>query len=225
VTAVAQDSLGQTSTATATVTVVGPNNCEPPVAPPTAALPDTLNKIAQTGTDVAITAGAEAGVAKVELYLGTRLVCTLTAAPYTCKVVPRPADVGLQSIRAVVTDAKGQTAVASRQVQIDRFRSRGVSISVKERKRKRNRETRTITATVRPPAGTTAAQVCGDGSITFVVERKGRTFLNRQVRLRKDCTAKLSFTAKRSGKKIHTVEASFGGNTVLQPARSTRRFS
>jgi hypothetical protein len=225
VTATAQDSLGQTSTATLTVTVVGPNNCEPPVAPPTIALPDTLNAIAQGGTDVAVTAAGAAGIAKVELYLGARLVCTDTVAPYACKVVPRPADVGLQSLRAVATDGKGQTAVATRQVQIDRFRSRGVAISVVERKRKRHRETRTITARVRPPAGTSAAEVCGGGTITFVIERKGRTLINQQVRLRRDCTARIAFTAKRTRKKIHTVSARFGGNTVLQPATSTRRFS
>jgi hypothetical protein len=224
-TATAQDSLGQTNAATTTVTVVGPNNCEPPVAAPTVSLPDTVNAIAQGGTDVDVGAGAAAGVAKVELFLGGRLICAMTTAPYTCRVVPKPADVGLQSLRAVVTDAKGQTAVATRQVQIDRFRSRGVSIAVHERKRKRNRETRTITATVRPPAGTTPAEVCGEGSVTFVIERKGRTLINKQVRLRKDCTSRIAFTAKRTGKKIHAVSARFGGNTVLQPASSTRRFS
>jgi hypothetical protein len=163
--------------------------------------------------------------ARVELFLGTRSICTLTAAPYACRVVPRPADVGLQTLRAVVTAADGRTAVATRQVLIDRFRSRGVRIAVAEQRRNRGRERRTITATVRPPAGTTAAEVCGSGTVTFVVERRGRLFLNRQVRLRRDCTAKIAFTARRARRRIHSVQARFGGNTVLQPARATRRFS
>ena len=108
---------------------------------------------------------------------------------------------------------------------VDRFRSRGMSVTVKEKRLSRGRERRTFTATIRPPAGTTAAEVCGDGSVTLVVDRKGRAFLNRQVRLRRDCTARISFTAKRARKKIHSVSARFGGNTVLLPARSTRRFS
>ena len=78
---------------------------------------------------------------------------------------------------------------------------------------------------MRPPAGARAAAVCASGTVTFVVERRGRVFLNRQVRLRKDCTAKLKFTAKRARRKIHEVDARFGGNTVLQPAHATRRFS
>jgi hypothetical protein len=233
--AVAGDSLGQTADASVTIAVVGPFDCgpapepppppSPPPGPPSGSLPHTLNRLAQGGTDVLVTATADAGVAKVEYFLGDRLVCTLTAAPYSCRVVPRPADVGLQSLRVVITDARGVSTVVSRQLLVDRFAARGVRAAVKEKRRPRGREKRTIVATVRPPAGTTAAEVCADGSLTFVVDRKGRSFLNRQVELRDDCTARLSFTAKRARKRIHSVSARFVGNTVLLPARTTRRFS
>ena len=229
VTAIAEDSLGQTADASTAVTVVGPFNCgpgpQPPPAPPSAALPESLNKLSQAGTEVAATVSAPAGVAKVEYFLGDRRVCAVTAAPYSCRVVPRPADVGLQSLRVVIIDALGRTAVASRQVLVDRFRSGGVRVAVKERKRSRGRERRTITASIRPPAGTAAAEVCGEGSLTFVIDRRGRSFINKQIRLRADCSARVSFTAKRAGKKIHSVSVRFAGNTVLLPARTTRRFS
>ena len=228
-TAVAEDALGQTTSAAATVTVTGPDECRaappPPVPPPAASLPDGLNAILQGGTAVTVAATSGAGVAKVEFLLGTRLVCTVTAAPYSCLVVPRAGDVGLQSLRVVITDNAGGVTVLSRQVLIDRFRAAGVDIGVKQKRLKGNRERRTITARIELPAGVSAAEACGDGSVTFVVTRRGRAFLNEQVALRADCTARLRFTAKRARKPIHKVSARFADSTVLYPISSSRRFS
>jgi hypothetical protein len=115
--------------------------------------------------------------------------------------------------------------VLSRQVLIDRFRAAGVDIGVKQKRLKGNRERRTITARIELPAGVSAAEACGDGSVTFVVTRRGRAFLNEQVALRADCTARLRFTAKRTRKPIHKVSARFADSTVLYPISSSRRFS
>ena len=76
-----------------------------------------------------------------------------------------------------------------------------------------------------PPAGETAAAACPDGSVTFVVEKRLRDFINRQQTLRADCTARMRFTAKKAKKRIYQVEARFPGNTVLKPASKSRRFS
>ena len=225
-TAVAEDALGQTTSATATVTVTGPDDCRAaPPPPPAASLPDDLNAIRQGGTTVTVAPTSGPGVAKVEFLLGARLVCTVTAAPYSCLVTPRAADVGLQSLRVVITDNAGGATVLSRQVLVDRFKAAGVDIDVDQKRLKRNRERRTITARIELPAGVSAAEGCGDGSFTFVVTRRGRAFLNEQVELRANCTARLRFTAKRSGKAIHKVSARFEGNTVLHPVSSSRRFS
>ena len=165
------------------------------------------------------------GVAKVEFFLGTRSVCTDTAAPYSCTIVPRAGDVGLQSLRVVITDNAGASTVLTRQVLVHRFRAQRVGIDVDQQRLKRNRERRTITARVVPPAGMSAADACADGSVTFVISRRGRAFINEEVELRGNCTARLRFTAKRAGKSIHKVSARFGGNSVLYPASSSRRFS
>jgi len=227
VTALAFDSAGQTAAANASFTVTGcpgpPDPPEPP-APPAGSLPTSLNSIPQAGRVVAIAPTAEAGVAKVEFVLGDRVVCTDTTAPYSCNVKPRLADVGLQSFRAVITDRIGQSTTLERQVLVRKFASRGIEIDI-ERKKVRGGVRRTITATVVPPAGETAAAACPDGSVTFVVERRLRDFINRQQTLRSDCTARMRFTARKAKKRIYQVEARFPGNTVLKPASKTRRFS
>ena len=82
-------------------------------------------QIGADGAKVSATATADtaagASVAKVEFFLGNELLCTDTAAPYNCKVVPTGAEVGTQSLRAVVTDSAKQTASAAAKVTIAKF--------------------------------------------------------------------------------------------------------
>jgi hypothetical protein len=224
VTALASDSGGQTASATASFTVTGCPGPPDPPAPPTGSLPTSLNSIPQAGRAVTVTAEAEAGVAKVELLLGDRAVCTDTTAPYVCQVKPKLADVGLQSLRAVITDTIGQSTTVERQVLVRRFDPAGMTIQI-ERRKVKGGVRRTITASVLPPAGETAAAACPDGSVTFVVEKRLRDFINRQQSLRADCTARMRFTAKQAKKRIYQVEARFPGNTVLKPVSKSRRFS
>jgi hypothetical protein len=231
-TALAEDSLGQTAAASARVSVVGPNNCrpanEPPAPapqPPAASLPDDLNSISQSGTRVTVNPTSAVGIARVEYFLRNRLVCSLVAAPYSCLLKPGAADVGLQTLRVVITDRNGASTVLTRQVLIDRLRSRGLRVADKERRVSRNRERHVITARLRPPAGIAARDVCKEGAVALVISRRNRAFLNKQVRLRRNCTARVRFTAKRTRKRIYTVSARFAGNTVLLPASKTRRFS
>ena len=46
---------------------------------------------------------------QVELFLGTRTLCRVTAAPFACTITPTGADVGGQALRVVVTDTLGST--------------------------------------------------------------------------------------------------------------------
>jgi hypothetical protein len=217
------------------VSVVGPDNCRPPAGPPAqqppaaqppaGSLPDDLNSIGQSGARVTVSPTSAAGIARVEYFLGGRLICSLVAAPYSCLVTPRPADVGLQTLRVVITDRNGTSTVLLRQVLVDRFRSRGLRVSDQERPISRRRERHLITATLRPPAGIAPRDVCDEGSVALVINRRNRAFLNRQVRLGSDCSVRVRFTAKRTRKRIYSVSARFAGNTVLLPASKSRRFS
>jgi hypothetical protein len=230
-TVVAEDSIGQTASATATVRVVtcdGPAPIVDPPAPPVApgaSVDAGLRVIGQNGTDVPVTASSPAGVAKVEWFLGTRLACTDTAAPYTCRVVPRLSDVGSQSLRIVVTGRDGLTTTITRQVQIRRFETRGVRLSVKKSAFSRTRIRRTITATLLRPVGTSAREACSLSTMTLVVNKRYRTFVNQVRRLRSGCTVRLSFVDRRASKRIYSISARFRGNNVLLPAAKSRRFS
>ena len=70
-----------------------------------------------------------AGIRQVDVFLGTRRMCTLTAAPFACKVRPRGADVGRQTLRVVVTDLNGATAETSRNVVVAAVQAEGLSVA------------------------------------------------------------------------------------------------
>jgi hypothetical protein len=46
----------------------------------------------------------------VEFKLGDRTVCTDTSAPYSCEILPTGAEVGSQSVQAILTDSNDQVA-------------------------------------------------------------------------------------------------------------------
>jgi hypothetical protein len=230
-TVVAEDAIGQTTSATATVRVVGcpgpPPSVDPPSppAPPGASIAPGIRAIAQGGTAVPVSASSAAGVARVQWFLGDRLVCTDTTAPYGCQVVPRLTEVGTQSLRVVVTGNDGLTTTVTRQVRIERFRARGVSVSIKKTRTARGQVVRRVTATLLRPAGTSARDACNASTMTLVVNRRYRGFVNQVRRLRSNCTVSLSFTDRPAAKRIYSISARFGGNTVLRPAVKYRRFS
>jgi hypothetical protein len=226
-TAVVEDSSGQTTSASDSVTVTGPNNCQPaepePPGPPAVTFPP-VNGIGSSGTTVTVEPDAPAGVAKVEFFLGNRLVCTVTTAPFTCTIVPTAADVGLQTLRIVVTDKLGRTAVAERQVLIREFKSQGITIRILNAKAKGKKTKRTITARLHPPAGMSDADACADSTMTLVVTKSGRPVSNTQPSLDANCRARVRLTSKRAKKRIYSVSARFAGNQVLLPTNASRRF-
>jgi hypothetical protein len=173
-------------------------------------------------TSLAFNVNAAAGVKSIQVRLGDRVVCTVTAAPYACKVTPTGADVGKQTLVAVVTDNAGNTAVASTSVTVPKFAAK-VSLAVKTSKAKGGKKTRTVTGTLKRPSGVTQAQGC-KGKVTVVIKRSGRSVLNQQVSVSKKCTFSRKVTAS-SKKQSFSVSAKFGGNTVLAKASSSRRFS
>ena len=89
--------------------------------------------IASSGVLVSVTPIAKAGIRQLDVYLGTRRICTLTKAPYTCKVRPRGSDVGRQSLRVVVTDLNGATAESSRSVVVLQFKPKSLSLAASTR--------------------------------------------------------------------------------------------
>ncbi len=66
-------------------------------------------------------ADAPAGLKSATVVLGSRTLCTITAAPFTCDFTPRGSDVGGQALRIIVTDKPGATVEAVRNVVVSRF--------------------------------------------------------------------------------------------------------
>ncbi|MDO8187069.1 Ig-like domain-containing protein [Conexibacter sp. JD483] len=227
-TAVATDSLDQPSTSTpVAVAVTCPDDRRggdnpPPPAPPTVAFenaPRTLSKA--TKVNFAVT--APAGFASAQLLLGSRTVCTVTKAPFSCTVTPTGADVGSQTLRVVVTDAKGSSAQAAVTVTVPKFATK-VTTKVTSKKAKGGKVKRTIRTTVARPKGVTAKQACTGAHVTLVVKRGERTVINQQVRLTGSCTFTRSVTAPRRGGAFR-LSAKYSGNAVLRSASTSRRFT
>jgi hypothetical protein len=236
--AVATDFLGQTGSGSSEIAVacakVEPPPGNPPPAPgrPTVKL-HAPGQVGAAGATVSATATADtaagASVAKVEFFLGNELLCTDTAAPYTCKVVPTGAQVGKQSLRAVVTDSAKQTASTHKTVTIAKFAPVGMTMKAKAGKAKKGKVARTLSGSLKLPARVTAAEACTSGSVAVRVERAGKTVLpSTQVSLHRDCSWRLRFTAvsgsANAGNQKFMATAKFGGNAVLKPASTGRRF-
>jgi hypothetical protein len=247
--AIATDSLGQTASATKSVTVTcttspGPGtqdddedqspapqsqsqsqtqgNVTPAaVLGPTVAWRSWPSPLRGSGV-VTFAPNAPAGLKSVAVYLGNRRVCTVTGAPYSCRITVSGADVGGQSLRLVITDARGATAETARSIVVAKFRAK-MKLSVKTKALRRGFMRRTLSGRVSFPGAVTKRQGC-KGTVTLVVKRGGHSVLNQQVRVSKGCTFSRSLTAKRS-RQSFTAKARFGGNAVLASADGTRRFS
>jgi hypothetical protein len=220
--AVVMDSLGQTSAASTVVKVTCPAPPQPAPGPPSIAFSSPPKTLSGT-TRVQFAPVAPAGLKQVELFLGSRKVCTLTAATFTaCEVTATGADVGTQALRAVVTDALGSTAQSTVSVVVPKFATK-VATKVTKKNVKGGKARRTISGSISIPKNVTKAQACS-GKVTVTIKRAGRSVLNQQVSLSKSCTFSRSVTASRS-KQSFSITAKFGGNTVLSTASQTRRFS
>ncbi|WP_028057522.1 right-handed parallel beta-helix repeat-containing protein [Candidatus Solirubrobacter pratensis] len=174
--------------------------------------------IASTGVIVNVTPVAAAGVRQLDVFLGTRRVCSLTKAPFRCKIVPNGRDVGRQSLRVVVTDLNGASAESSRNVVVLQFKPKALSVSAT------TRHSRTVVSgKLKLPSQVTLDEGCASGSVSLIVKRGSRVVSDSQVRLSSSC----SFTKHVSGrsKSRLSVSARFSGNKVLAPVRANRRFS
>ncbi len=246
--AVVTDSLGQTSSATAPVTVDCAIVVPTPTATPAATATATVTvggevtptpeakTVAAAGPSVTFvswprsiagksrivfTPNAPAGLKSATVVLGSRTLCSITAAPFTCDFTPRGSDVGGQALRIIVTDKTGATGEAVRNVVVSRFVTK-LKVTVSKTAVKGGLK-RTLKGTIAVPAGVTKAQAC-KGKVVLSIQRNGRSILNQEVALSKQCTFSRSVTSKRANQSF-SAKVTFGGNTVLNTAGQSRRFS
>ncbi|MEJ7894775.1 MAG: Ig-like domain-containing protein [Solirubrobacteraceae bacterium] len=197
--------------------------------PPTVAFTSPADRaIVKGSTTVTVNASDDRGVAKVELFNGSTLICSDTTAPYSCAFSPRGSDVGRQTLFAVATDTAGQTASAARRIIVARFTARSVTARATPA-RDRSAPYRFVTrGRVSLPSGVTAALGCGSGVVSVQVKVGAKTISNRRVALRKDCTYSSSVTFRSRGRLGRSgrlkVTARFLGNRVLGLKVATSRF-
>jgi hypothetical protein len=238
-TAVASDYLGQTASDSAEIDVVGPDECkgEPGTPPedgeqpgaPSVALTGVPAEIGQAGATVSAAPRSDAArgatVAKVDFYLGERLICTATAAPYSCQVMPQGSEAGAQALRAVVTDSAAQTAAGDAAVTVSRFKAKGLSAKITGKATRKGKLTRIVKGGLSLPGRVSPAEGCSTGTVSVTVKRSGKTvFPLTQVPLASDCTYRMKFAVPKLKKKsTFRASARFGGNAVLMPVSNNRR--
>jgi hypothetical protein len=248
VAATAEDSLGQTATATASLFVdcttgapkpphkphetptpqPNPSPGPTPAVSPTVSLPANVQIAGRNGTVVGVSPTAAQGVAYayVDFFLGARRVCRDTDAPYLCRIVVRSSDIGSQTLRVVVTDRAGLTGTDAQQVVVPRLTSRGLSLKVLRQRLSGSRVQRTVVAEVLPPKGVKRSTACADGWVAAVVSTGRVTLKDVQKDLDSRCRAVITrFTTRAGDSRTYTVSARFGGTAVMVPVSKTRRFS
>jgi hypothetical protein len=243
--AIAMDSLGQTTSATTPVTVTCGGGQPTPTPTATATPANSVSRDVTIGgtvtgdfakapevafvswprsiagkSRVTFTASAAAGLKSAAVILGSRTLCVVSAAPFSCDFTPQGSDVGGQTLRIVATDAFGQTAEVSRTVTVSRFVAK-LKLSVAKKSTKAGIK-RTLKGSVSFPSAVTANQAC-QGKVVLTIKRSGRSIINQEVPLTKRCTFERSITTKRSSQ--FSAKVTFGGNTVLSTTNSSRRFS
>jgi len=145
------------------------------------------------GSTLGVTAQDDRGVASVQWLDDGRVICTDTAAPFDCTYAPRIADVGRNTLVAIVTDTGGQTASVTTARTVARFVPGSVTLKLRGR---------VASGKVTLPAGVPCAGK---------VQVGGKT-----VALRKDCTYRA--TVKRAGAYV----ARYLGTEAIAPKRSAR---
>jgi Ca2+-binding RTX toxin-like protein len=188
----------------------------------------TQNKALASGakTTLEVNAGDDHGVSKVEFYVGQRLVCTDTTAPYQCAYQPVGADLGRNTLVAIATDTAGQTSAALNSVTVPRFVPKSISAKTTPKTDAKAPYKYKTSGRVTPPTGVTNLQGCTGGHVTIAFRAGKKTVSSRRVATKANCTYSSSVTfriASRLSSKL-TVLVRFTGSSVLGP-RSHKSYS
>jgi Ca2+-binding RTX toxin-like protein len=189
----------------------------------------TQNKALASGakTTLEVNANDDHGVSKVEFYVGQRLVCTDTAAPYQCAYQPIGADLGRNTLVAIAYDTAGQTSAALNSVTVPRFVPKSISAKTTPKKDGKVPYTFKTSGRVLPATGVTNLQGCTGGHVTIAFRAGKKTVSSRRVATKANCTYSSSVTFRipsRLNPSKLTVLVRFLGSSVLGP-RSHKSYS
>lgn len=189
----------------------------------------TPNKIlsSSTPTTLQVNAADDHGIAKVDFYVGQRLVCTDTTAPYSCEYLPQGTDLGKDTLVAVATDTAGQTATSLNTVTVPRFVAKSLTARTTPTKAKRFPATFTTSGKLILPPNVGNAGGCKGGHVSIQFRAGKKTISNRRVATKSNCTYKSKVKFRIPGRlhpKSLTVLVRFLGSTEVGP-RSHKRYT
>jgi len=166
------------------------------------------------------------GISQVVFLAGERVICTVTAAPYTCAYAPAEGDVGRTTLTAVAVDTNQQTASATRVVEVGRFKPSKLSASTTPKKDSSAPFKFTTRGRLSLPAGVTEALGC-EGTVVVTFKAGKKKVATRRAKLSETCTYRAKATIRlpaRGRPDALKVKARFGGNDVLS-SRASKRSS
>ena len=172
-----------------------------------------------------VDASDDRGVAKVQFLDDDRVVCEVTAPPYTCDYQPRGSDVGRNTLIAIAVDGANQTTSLVRTVTVRKFTTPGLSLSLKPPRDRRAPYSFRATGTLRRPATVAPSQGCS-GRVTITAKRGSKTVSTTRTSLTRTCEfAKTVKFGSKAASRIR-LTAKFEGNDVLSarsaPSRTVR---
>jgi hypothetical protein len=176
-----------------------------------------------------VAATDDKAVAKVVFMDDDQVICTVTAAPYTCAYAPKGTDIGRNTLTATAFDAAGQTASSVRDVTVTRFSAKSLSLKTSTAKDKTAPYSFTAKGALTRSATVSKTLNC-TGTVKISVKAGSKTLWSKSVKLSKSCTysAKASFSSRKgfaSNGKLK-VKAVFGGNaTISSKSSSTKTVS
>jgi hypothetical protein len=202
----------------------------PEDAPPTVSwVSPTPNKAisSSAATVLQVNAADDKGISKVEFYVGQRLACTATTAPYTCSYLPQGVDFGRDTLVAVAYDTAGQTASSLNSVNVPRFVAKSLTAKTTPKVAKKFPATFTTSGKLVLPANVGNAVGCAGGHVSVQFRAGKKTISNRRVATKSDCSYKSKVKFRLPGRlhpKSLTVLVRFTGSPVVGP-RAAKRYT
>ncbi len=177
--------------------------------------------VATTGpTTYTATVTDDRGIAQVLFLANGRIVCTDTAAPYTCAYQPTGGDIGRTAITAIAVDSSQQTATATKTIIVGLFKSTAFTSKVTPGRDTKRPYRFVVTGKLTLPGTVTPAQGCRAGIVSVQVKAGSRTISTRRATLTSTCTYRstvvLRDRSRFRGATALKFTARFQGTTVVE---------
>ena len=205
----------ETANITQTTSAYGDPDGNPPSVRFTAPAKDA---VLSSSSPTALTADAtdDSGVDQVVFMDDTTILCTDTAAPYTCDYQPTSNDVGKNTLSAWAVDNNGQFGADFRAVTVPKFDSPGLQARTNKKDLKGPRQVR-ASGELELPTGVSADEGC-EGDVRIRIEDGNDTIRTRRAAVQADCTWSKTITLPAARKIEHKrvqVFTKFLGNDVV----------